>query len=589
MGAEAPRFVLLEGAEGLEGPGAGSPNGTEATGPRGNRGIHALTGGGLAVLVDPDRGLLGVWQGEERMAGRLTLQSAEDPTDGALDVDPQAGGGADPTLRLGPGSWERTLPLPGGSALLERGLLPDVEGGVVLQWTLLRAPEPRAVTGSLGLPDGNPLSLPPLVLEPGAPQTVVLVPPGAEVEGIRKRLAPLRARELERERGRRPAPDSELSADEAGWSALGPGVRPPPLRTASLSRAVAILDDAPLGLDEEGFPLPPFLGGVDEGEPVLLRETGLAELGLGALLSGRHALARAVVGSLAADPNGAPPLHFLFLAARWASWTGRPRELLPLVGAMEEGVRELLRAVERGPAEGVPEAAPLGTAFPGEGRTLELLAHGLEPLGDPRWGDQLREELAGARAARNARGAPSGGAGPGATPGLALPVLGQAGSPEGVPYGEAPLVLPPPEAFGPPDGPGHGHVVTLRAARIVRSWVEGLLGAEADAAYGRLTLAPRIGTGTTELRIRGLRVGDASVSLDYRRQGPSCTFLLRQDRGRVPVNLIFAPRLPMAGVSEVRIGDEAGAVEVKHEPDGLVVRCQFPLDPGRRITIVGSD
>jgi hypothetical protein len=588
MGAEAPRFVLLEGAEGLEGPGPGSPNGTEAPGPRGSRGIHALTGGGLAVLVDPGRGLLGVWRGEDQMAGHLTLRSAEALADGAGDLDPRARGGADPTLRLASGSWERTLPLPGGSTVLERGLLPDVEGGVVLQWTLHRAPEARALTGSLALPDGDPLPLPPLVLEPGAPQTVVLVPPGAEAEGIRRRLAPLRARELERERGRGPAPESGLSADEAGWSVIGRGIRPPPLPTASLSRALALLDDAPLGLDEEGFPLPPFLGGVDGEEPVLLRGRELGELGLGGLLSGRHALARAVLGALAADPDGAPPLHFLFLAARWASWTGRPRELLPLDGAMEEAVRELVRAVERGPGEGVPEAAPLGAAFPGAGRTLELLADGLEPLGDPRWSDRLREALARARTARTVRGGPSGEAGRGPTPGLALPVLGQAGSPEGAHGEDGPVVLPPPEAFGSPDGPGHGHAVTLRAARIVRSWVEGLLGAEADAAYGRLTLAPRIGTGTTALRIRGLRVGDASVSLDYRSQGPSCTFLLRQDRGRVPLNLIFAPRLQVNGVSEVRIGDEAADVEVRQAPDAVEVRFQFPLDPERRVTIVGS-
>jgi hypothetical protein len=572
MGAEAPRFVLLEGTNGLDGPrGPGRSGGLEAPAPRGP---CALTGGGLAVLVDPVRGLLGVWQGEERVAGPLTLRSGEAVVPlGAPDGDL----GSDPGLRIGPGSWGRSFPLPEGGVVEERGLVPDVEGAVVIQWTLRRGPAAPPLTGSLALPDGTPLPLPSLDLGTGAPRTVFLLPPGADADGARRRLAPLRARELARRRRGAPDDGAGFTLDEEGDRAL------------HLTRALALLDDAPLGLDEDGRPRGPFLAGVEgagaTGTPVFLGGAALAEVGLGALLAGRHDLARAALETLAREPDPPPPLHLLFLAARWALWTGRPGELLPLEGTLEAAVEPLIEAIGAGPGEGIPESAPSGSAFPSPARTLEILADGLEPLGDARWGEGLRERVRNARAARSG----SGSGVSGRSAGLPLPVLGQAATPTEVHDEHGSTTLPPPEAFGRPDLPGQRHASTLRAARILRSWVEGVLGAEADAAYGRLTLAPRIGRDVGRLAVAGLRLGDASVSLDCRRQGPSCTFLLRQDRGRVPVNLIFAPRLPMAGVSEVRIGDEAGEVEVKNEPDGVVVRCQFPLDPERRITIVGSD
>jgi hypothetical protein len=599
MGAESPRFVRLEDAEGLEGPGGlegvERSEGSEAAGTPGAHLVRAMTGGGLVGLVDPVRGLQGVWRGEEPVAGALSLHAADPAREGSPELPPERAAPSGPTFRHGPGSWERTLPLPGGGSLEERGLVPDVEGGVVLQWTLRPdptsadpdspaaqpneppgpAPPRLRLTGSLTLPSGTAVSLPPLELAPGAARAVLLVPPGVDPEGARRRLTPLRAREVQR--GRRGRPD-----DGEAFSLVTSGAR-----AAPLTEALALLDDAASGLDDEGRPRPPFLAGVGTEAPgvapVLLRGTALAEVGIGALLAGRHELARGTLEALARETPAPPPLHLVFLAARWALWSGRPQELLSLEEVLAAAVAPLLRMVEEGPGEGTPESAPAGSAFPSPGGTLELLADGLEPLGEARWGEELRRRAREGRAAREGRGISGG------RTGRSLPVLGQAPAGPEPAVDETDPTLPPPEAFGPPDAPGQRRAATLRAARIVRSWVEGVLGAEADAAYGRLTLAPRIERGTERLTVQGLRVGDGSVSLDCRRQGTSCTFLLRQDLGRVPLNLIFAPRLSMRGVTEVRIGDEPGDVEVSEAPDGVVVRCQFPLDPERRITIVGSD
>jgi hypothetical protein len=86
----------------------------------------------------------------------------------------------------------------------------------------------------------------------------------------------------------------------------------------------------------------------------------------------------------------------------------------------------------------------------------------------------------------------------------------------------------------------------------------------------------------------GMRVGDASVSLDCRREKGACTFVLRQDGGRVPLNLVFRPRVPFRKVDEVLVEGRGADVEIVEEEAGLEVRCQFPLDPERRMTVVGS-
>jgi len=52
------------------------------------------------------------------------------------------------------------------------------------------------------------------------------------------------------------------------------------------------------------------------------------------------------------------------------------------------------------------------------------------------------------------------------------------------------------------------------------------------------------------------------------------------------VNLIFEPLLPVKSVEAVRMGSEDVDVSLLPEPGGVRLRCQFPLDPERRLTIV---
>ncbi len=114
-----------------------------------------------------------------------------------------------------------------------------------------------------------------------------------------------------------------------------------------------------------------------------------------------------------------------------------------------------------------------------------------------------------------------------------------------------------------------------------------MLGAEADAHYGRLRLAPDLRSLTSGFAFRALRVGDALVDLDCRSEGGVHTFTLRQVGGRVPLNLILEPRLPSGPAYNVRISDEEAEVGIIETESETRLRLQFPLDPERSLHIVG--
>ena len=130
--------------------------------------------------------------------------------------------------------------------------------------------------------------------------------------------------------------------------------------------------------------------------------------------------------------------------------------------------------------------------------------------------------------------------------------------------------------------------------------VNGLLRAEADAGYGRLTLAPRLPQSWATCRMGGLWVGDASVDVDYRGTATAHRFSLRQNRGRVPLNLVFAPEVPWPeaeagplpgkdgpGTGDVRVklnGTSANA-EVAAAGPRVRIRMQVPLDRETEIEV----
>lgn len=534
---------------------------------------HVATGGGLAVLVGRQGGLAGLGSGPGAWI------SARDADGRRIQPAWARSGSEELELRLlvGPGSWERrgegasgaasgagerAVPEAGREAaeeVLERGLV--TESGVLVL-------EVRTGDGQVSRWLGG-----------HAPSDLA---PEQALEQLRRRAHPLEARE--RQRVHRPVAGLrfDAGAEDGGWDS-GPRA------------ALAILDEAALGLDGDGRPRGPFVAGVTGlphgPRPGWLSGSALAEAGLAALLTGRFELAGSLLEALleeaAAGQEGEPfpaALPLVSFAARSVHWQGQPERLLPALPLLEEAVEQVVDAA--------PDDA--GAAWPSPSGVLGELARALEPVAGP-VAKRLEEA---ARSLRSGPG-PSGSA-------IRLPVLGaqEPARDEAPSRPEAPS-LPPLEAFAPVD---HGAVLerqTVHAARALRSWLEGVWGLDADAYVGRVKVAPKLPAELLEAdggewALRGLRVADASLEVTCRGEGGRLTFALLQTGGRVPLQVIFEPHLPFREVGSVRRDVSDGApetpIDVTVEPHSAAgeapatsrLRVQFPLDPRRRILVDGT-
>jgi hypothetical protein len=74
--------------------------------------------------------------------------------------------------------------------------------------------------------------------------------------------------------------------------------------------------------------------------------------------------------------------------------------------------------------------------------------------------------------------------------------------------------------------------------------LDHLLGARPDATRDRLALRPRPPLAWDRFRVTGIPVGDASVSLDYRRHGDVHRLAVWPERGATPLQIVLEPELP---------------------------------------------
>jgi len=472
---------------------------------------------------------------------------------------------------VGPGYARRTLRFPGGAQLLEEVLARDGTQGLIFRWTLSRIPPGRdtiPLEGDVALKEG-PASLAEgeggvqlgLALEgegesrlirllPGEPVAWMVGPgTGSAVQG--RGSAATQARRRGSRGEMEPTPLRITARGVALAEALGPQV----------AEAVRALDDSALQEDADGVGLPPFLLGMEGGELILAHGTPLVELGLGALAVGRFSLARSILRTLL-DSSAPPLLPALFLAGEWGGRTGDLhllRELRPRLEALVEGL-----PTGMGGEPGTPP--PHGRSFPGAAPVLEGLASAVEPLGDRGWTAQLRARAAGMR--------------PGAR-GPVLPVLGS-----GATVGEdQPVLLPPLEAFGDLDAPGLLGRRFLQAARLLRVVSEGLLGVRPDASYGRVRLAPSLPPGWEGLEASGIQVGDTAIDLAVHRDAGAIRFTLTPSAGRIPLNLIFEPVVPVEGVGRILLSGEEVQVDILPGKGRTGIRFQFPLDERKVVTV----
>ena len=135
---------------------------------------------------------------------------------------------------------------------------------------------------------------------------------------------------------------------------------------------------------------------------------------------------------------------------------------------------------------------------------------------------------------------------------------------------------------------GSGAYLSGEAATLLPlALVLGLLGARADAGYGRIRLAPTLPAAWTRFRTDGLAVGDARLDLLYRREAEVRTFTLRPSGGGIPATVVLEAVVP-GGVRAVVVDGRAASVETETVGGRTRVRLQLPVDAERSVRVTGT-
>lgn len=535
------------------------------------------------------------------LAGKVGLQAA---TGANLLVAPRAtrrelfgpAGGMLEALQLPealPGvilQWSRTGPGAGAEATLELLLLPEEGGGKERAPTLIHAAPgllwlaredrgvlvllpgeestPELEAGPQGVGVRFPLTLPggdtPLtLLLQSAPPSGGWTAPGA--------LAGVQAHHRRGEAAAWGEGEGGLVV-ETGVAELDGGVRRVRgwLRDRVRTRPGRDPDVHPVRPDPaEAFP------GTDLGRAASLLGpgTGAGWLALAAAASGDREAGRSALASLEWDTPAARLLSAAALA-RWTAWTG---ETSPLEEAWDR-IGGLL--ADPAQLEGVP-----GEALEAVRRALTSAgeAASLPPLPEARPGRTRRLPVLGGASAGN-----------GAPPEPAVParrfLLGLlSGGREGVsPELRVAEALSAREGLGRMEGAPHLLASGVGALALL-GVVHGILGVDPDAPFGRVGLSPLLPPHWTRFRAEGLRVGDASLGLDYLREGTRVRWTLTPREGSVPVMAVFQPWLPLQGIGAVQVDGEPAQVEVQEAgPAWARISLQLPVDRVRTVEVEGG-
>jgi hypothetical protein len=122
-------------------------------------------------------------------------------------------------------------------------------------------------------------------------------------------------------------------------------------------------------------------------------------------------------------------------------------------------------------------------------------------------------------------------------------------------------------------------------ARILVPVCLGLLGIEPDATRGRIRIRPRLPDAWSFLDVRGIPIGDAAVAMRWQHQRGRHVFTFRQERGPVPLRLIFEPLLPPAARLTATVDRVPAALDAVPHHGRMIVPMQVALDADRVITL----
>lgn len=130
-----------------------------------------------------------------------------------------------------------------------------------------------------------------------------------------------------------------------------------------------------------------------------------------------------------------------------------------------------------------------------------------------------------------------------------------------------------------PPGPAPG------AGRLLCRLAHGLLGLSPDAPSGRIRIAPALPAHVAGFTAKGIRVGDAALSLRYERDGPRHRLTLEPTRGRTPATVALEPSLPLASIGSARVDGAPAELDRATAGGRTRVRVQVVLDAPRTLEI----
>ncbi|HUH13720.1 MAG TPA: hypothetical protein VMK65_11445 [Longimicrobiales bacterium] len=428
-------------------------------------------------------------------------------------------------------------------------------------------------------------------LEPGA-SLRLLVAGGADSAEQARVLAGLRwtgdlvharaagAARLRRQRLRMSVPGEPAVADALEWAAHG--LDAARLDVPGVGRALTADASWPAGGAAWGA-----IAGLGLGDGETAREAFLF-LGAHQDAGGRVPDGLRASGPLHYDTPASTPLYLL-LAARILAWTGDRSLLAAEWPRVEAALRHARGALPRAPSgadDGHRRAAvddDLGL------RALLELAVTAEELGHVATAAELRS---GMSEDTDAAGAPpAGNAARGSAPPRQLGRSAPANPHD--PDDEDPraLLLDPEtarhEGLGARYTPATDAADALDPAAALRvaAWaMAGILGAQADAPRHRLELRPRLPGEWAGLDVTGLRMGDASIELSYRRQAGTHILLLEQVGGAVPVRVVLAPEVEGA-LRGARVDGRAAELIPRPAGGRTAAPVQIVLDAPRRVEV----
>lgn len=87
------------------------------------------------------------------------------------------------------------------------------------------------------------------------------------------------------------------------------------------------------------------------------------------------------------------------------------------------------------------------------------------------------------------------------------------------------------------------------------------------------------------MHLRNLKIGDARIDMEFRRQGSAHEFLIEQTAGKFPLTVVFEPMILAREISTARVGGVPAGLDMFQRGDRAGIRLQFPLDHAHTIAL----